>query len=449
MRSPAAPFFLLAALLAGTSAPASSSLVLTDGQVIKGTEIKRRGDSYVVTMAGGNAVTFPAALVKEIRLEDDPKPAAPPGFDFSGPKTLAGPKALPSRDPKDQQKLLGPPSQWTKDIIDPTWTPTSAFDLEKDVLAASRSTWAKSAVDTTWLPTSAFDMSKDILAPTRSTWTKNVIDTTWTPKDGFGFTPLWPGTPPRPALVPLPNAGERPGDETAAVEPVDVTAPAAPAPWSCAEKFFATDKRPETLSVRSVQSRLSDALGIKLYEASGMIGGRQRKAVFTIADGSCRLVGGDADAIIGLNLPTDHAMAQDVASFNAAMASRGGARVPTGVDRVDYAFSFVSLTDPVVSGTTGATLKLIARPEDLRSVAAKSPLVCSLSKGKRRKEERAATAAFAAPKVEAGPEGDVVTFLTWSNAGGIVARNTVVLATSGVVSSKRDVVASHVGAHTD
>ncbi len=80
---------------------------------------------------------------------------------------------------------------------------------------------------------------------------------------------------------------------------------------------------------------------------------------------------------------------------------------------------------------------------------AKAPAVCSLPKGKRRREERAATGSFAAPKIEAGKEGDVVTFLTWSSAGGTLCRNTVVLARGGVVSAKRDIVASHVGIHSD
>jgi len=43
----------------------------------------------------------------------------------------------------------------------------------------------------------------------------------------------------------------------------------------------------------------------------------------------------------------------------------------------------------------------------------------------------------------------VITFLTWSSAGGALTRNTVVLARGGVVSSKREPVASHIGVHTD
>src|SRR4029077_16598015 len=91
----------IAALFFATAlAYASSSLVLTDGQVIKGTEVTRQGDSYFVTMTGGNTVAFPSALVKEVKFEDDPQPAPPPGFVDKGPQNLAGP-AIPQQDPNE------------------------------------------------------------------------------------------------------------------------------------------------------------------------------------------------------------------------------------------------------------------------------------------------------------------------------------------------------------
>ena len=104
---------LAAVLLASVLAHAQPSLVLTDGQIIKGNEIKRQGDTYLVVMDDGNTATFPAALVKEIKLVDDPRPTPPPGFDYAPAKTIVGPTKQPSQDPKDQLKALGPPSQWT------------------------------------------------------------------------------------------------------------------------------------------------------------------------------------------------------------------------------------------------------------------------------------------------------------------------------------------------
>ncbi len=387
-----------ALLLAPTLSFAASSLVLNDGQVIKGSEIRREGDSYLVTMTGGNTVAFPAALVKEVKFDDD-----------------------------------GSPTRWSKDAVDTSWAPTSAYDPDKDVMAESRSTWSKSAVDTEWKPTSGFDTSKDVMAGSRSAWSKSAVDTEWKPADGFGFKPLsfkGAAKPPPELVAMLPKA-------------------TGPAPWECAEAIFEKDNRAASLSVKPLTTPLYAALGVPLYEANAKSGAAPRKAVFAISGGACRVVGGDVDSILGLDLTPDHAMAQDGASFNAAMASRGGARVPAGVDKLDYALAFVSLTDPQVSGAQAATLKLIATPEELRSIASSGPESCALTKRKRRKQDRAAIASFATPKIAAGKDGDVVTFLTWSGAAGDVYRNTVVLARGGVVSANRELVASHVGTHRD
>jgi hypothetical protein len=436
----------------------ASSLVLADGQVIKGTDVKRDGDSYLVTMTGGNTVAFPSALVKEVRLEDDAPPKPPPGFDNSGAKTLAGPPPsdFHSQDPKDQLKVFGPPTRWSKDAVDTTWVPTNAYDPNVDVMAKSRSTWSKNAVDTSWVPTNAYDPNVDVMAGSRSTWSKSAVDTTWKPTDGFGFKKLsFKGATTPPEFVATAAFGAA---STSSTSSGAAAASSGQQPWSCAERFFAKDpdlptsdkdNRAASLSVKAVHDPLYASLGIPLYEANGMREGASRKAIFTISGGECRLIGGDSDALIGLNLPADHAMAQDAASFNTAMATRGGAHVPAGVDKLDYALAFVSVTDPSVSGSAGAALKLIKSPDELRSVATKPPAACSVSKGKRRKEERIATSSFVTPKIAAAPEGDVVTFLTWSSTGGTLARNTVVLARGGVVSSKRDIIASHLGPHRD
>jgi hypothetical protein len=472
----------LAVLVCGpTAILAASSVVLSDGQVIKGTDIRRDGDSYYVSLSDGNTAVFPASLVKEIRIEDD-APAPPPSTQLAGPVVavpgsdiaptqiagpgvtppgsantrpaqLAGPVVTPP-NPSDQLKVFGPPTKWSKDAVDTTYVPKNAYDPNADVMANSRSTWSKDAVDTTYVPKNAYDPNADVMASSKSTWSKSAVDTTWQPQDGFGFKKLS-----------FHGATEQPFDVATNVPPAaspyverPTAAPQGPAPWTCAEKLFvkdpdkpATDKdnRAASLKVHPLRSPLYAALGLPLYEAEAGTGPGAYKAVFTIAGGACRLVGGDADTILGLNLTPDHAMAQDGAAFNTAMAARGGAKVPAGVDKLDYAFALVSLTDPQVTGVRAATLTMIAKPGDLTAIAAKSPAVCSLSKGKRRKQDRVASAAFATPKIAAGKEGDVVTFLSWSSAGGNVYRNTVVLSHGGVVSADRTVVASHIGAHTD
>jgi hypothetical protein len=423
----------------------ASSLVLTDGQVIRGTDVKRQSDSYFVTMTDGSTVAVPAALVKEVRLEDANVVQAPHGFDPSGPRTLAGPGRFASQDPKDQLAVFDGPTRWPESAVDTTWVPTNSYDPDADVMAFTRSTWAKSAVDTTWAPKSAYDPNTDVMAFTRSTWSKSVVDTTWRPTDGWGFRPITFGGSTTETSAPYSPVPYTPSVASA---PSAASAPSGPAPWTCAEKLF-ENHRSSSMDVKTLQSTQYAALGLPLYEASGKVAGASRRAVFTIAGDECRLVGGDADALNGLNLSSDHAMAQDVASLNAAMATRGGARIQPGFDMIDYAVAFVSLADPKISGSSAATLKLIAKPEELQSIAAKSQGPCTISKTKRRKEERAAARAFAAPKVAAGKEGDVITFLTWSSAGGTVYRNTVVLARGGVVSSKRDTIASHIGVHEE
>jgi hypothetical protein len=449
MRPLAGSTSLAAVLLASVLAKAQPSLVLTDGQTIKGNEIKRQGDTYYVTMEDGNTATFPVALVKEIKLVDDPRPTPPPGFDYSPARTLVGPKKLHSQDPKDQLRALGPPTRWTPNVIDPTWVPISAYDRDKDVLAPSRSTWSKSAVDTTWVPKSAYDQYRDVFAASRATWTQNVIDPTWEPHDSWGFKPLWPAAP---------GALGAPDYTTSGVAslPRAAEAPQAPAPvgsadpWTCADKLFATESAPSpSMTVKKLESPLYATLGVPLYEAEGKLEGASRKAVFTIAGDQCRLVGGDSDALIGLNLPAEHSMMQAGASLNAALAAAGNPGIPKGIDKIDYAFAFVALTDPSVSGSSHAELRIIGRPEEVRSIVAKTPNICVLPKAQRNKEQRTATSAYAMPKALAGPEGDVITFLTWSSAGGTFYKNTVVLSRGGAVSAKREPVATHVGQHRD
>jgi len=42
-----------------------------------------------------------------------------------------------------------------------------------------------------------------------------------------------------------------------------------------------------------------------------------------------------------------------------------------------------------------------------------------------------------------------VTFLSWSSAGGVLYRNTVILGRDGVTTARRDAVAKHIGIHRE
>jgi hypothetical protein len=185
-------------LLLAISAADEAQLVLIDGSVLTGTEVRREDNSYVLTLEDGDQVTLPEELVEIVRLvgEEEPSPwdegriagdAVPPGptgLRNAGPETLAGEPVEAPRT-EDQLRALGRPSSFQKSIIDPTWTPESAWDEDEDVLAGSRSTFRKDIVDSSWQPKSAWDAGKDVMAGSRTKWKKSVIDSSWKPTDGF------------------------------------------------------------------------------------------------------------------------------------------------------------------------------------------------------------------------------------------------------------------------
>ena len=184
---------------------ATAEVVLRDGTVIAGLEVRREDDNYVLTLEGGNSFVVPVALVELVRLagraDDDRRPAAgfsegakqvggapppegPSGIHVSEAETLAGTRVRAPR-PSEQTAVFGEPARFQKDIVDNRWVPTSAFDENEDVLEDSRSTWQKSIVDNHWAPTSAFDEKEDVLKNSRSTWRKSIVDNSWTPTDAF------------------------------------------------------------------------------------------------------------------------------------------------------------------------------------------------------------------------------------------------------------------------
>jgi hypothetical protein len=182
-----------AVLLTTAAALAGAELVLVDGRVLPGESVRRDGDLYILSTKTGD-VTMPADLVDRVQLTGEPEsrpvegvPEGPTGLRDVGPQQLAGAPVQPST-PGQQTAAIGNPSSFRKSPIDPEWHPTSAYDMNKDVLADSRSTFAKSPIDPEWHPTSAFDQNKDVLADSRSTFAKSPIDNSWTPTDGFKKT---------------------------------------------------------------------------------------------------------------------------------------------------------------------------------------------------------------------------------------------------------------------
>ena len=62
------------------------------------------------------------------------------------PKPISGPEIQPTTIAQ-QQAVFTSPYQPQAPIIDPTWQPTSAYDMNADVLADSRTQWSKPIID--------------------------------------------------------------------------------------------------------------------------------------------------------------------------------------------------------------------------------------------------------------------------------------------------------------
>ena len=85
---------LLLLALDATAVQAGAELVLKDGRTISGTEVRRQGTNYNLTLEDGQVLTFPIELVRELRLaEEGPlqPPPAPTAMRSEGPEVLAGP----------------------------------------------------------------------------------------------------------------------------------------------------------------------------------------------------------------------------------------------------------------------------------------------------------------------------------------------------------------------
>lgn len=118
---------LTAILLAVVVVPAAAGvrLILRDGRVLEGTDIRREGQAYLLTLEDGGIVPIPDALVEGVALsdegtdEDAPATVWPPtGLTDSRPQQLAGEAVSPSLR-AEQTRALGPPSRFQQSMIDP------------------------------------------------------------------------------------------------------------------------------------------------------------------------------------------------------------------------------------------------------------------------------------------------------------------------------------------
>lgn len=183
-----------------------AELVLQDGTVIQGADVRREGDLYILELESGEKLSFPVALVDEVRLGGQgegtapapgvrggepetlagslPDEDAPSGLRRGEPRTLAGTEVRPPR-PSEQTRVLGPAAGFQDDIVDNDWTPKSDWEDNPSNNNFAPSTWAEAPVDSEWKPQSAFDANNDVLESGRSDWQESIVDSEWQPQDAF------------------------------------------------------------------------------------------------------------------------------------------------------------------------------------------------------------------------------------------------------------------------
>jgi hypothetical protein len=178
-------------LMIPAAAGAGAELVLEDGQVLKGTELERKDDFYILHLATGGVLTLPAALIKEFRLtaegEPEEKKTTPTGLRETEPEELSGAGAAPPLPRRGEQieAFDKPPARFRNSIIDPVWRPESDWTDDPELNNFSPTRWYNSSIDSTWRPQSAFVIGADVFSTSRSTWQRSIVDSTWTPSDGF------------------------------------------------------------------------------------------------------------------------------------------------------------------------------------------------------------------------------------------------------------------------
>jgi len=176
---------LLILVAAAWLAAAETELILRDGRVLRGTELRRDGGNYVLTLESGDVITLPVELVEEVVLSGREPPERTPGLRYTEPETLAGRPVDPPRT-SEQVEALGPPARFQKGVVDNRWEPESDWDMDpSENNNFNPSTWAEGPVDSNWQPESAWDSREDVMKPGRSTFQKSIIDSEWTPTDSF------------------------------------------------------------------------------------------------------------------------------------------------------------------------------------------------------------------------------------------------------------------------
>lgn len=181
-------------------------LVLVDGRVLQGSDVRRDRGDFVLTLDDGQEIAFPGELVESVRLSEtgdrdagsgltersepetlagSPPPPGPTGIRVAEPETLAGQPVEPPAT-SEQLEVLGEPSRFQEDIVVNEWVPETDWEMDPEKQNNfNPSTWSKGPVDPSWQPESSWAPGEGALASSRSSWQSGVVDPSWTPTDGF------------------------------------------------------------------------------------------------------------------------------------------------------------------------------------------------------------------------------------------------------------------------
>jgi hypothetical protein len=199
-RRPHPAVLLLVALLSVGAARAGIQLELIDGRRLTGSEIRRDGGLYRLTLEDGTVVPVPEALVRQIRLTgDSEREPAGPAVEAAAPHTLAGdPAKLKQSEPEvlagrptalprtaEQLAVFGVESAgFRHGWYDFNWRPSSDWNLDLRNNQFNPARWAQGPIPFRWIPRPAYTTATDVTEFSPADW-KQGIDTRWSPIDGF------------------------------------------------------------------------------------------------------------------------------------------------------------------------------------------------------------------------------------------------------------------------
>ena len=213
----------------------------------------------------------------------------------------------------------------------------------------------------------------------------------------------------------------------------------------CARRLFAGVADIDTLEWAELEAEAWDDPPADLHRAWTTEGPR---ALYSIAAGECRLIAGDLDDLLGVDLTETDALEYAVSEWN-RRPEIGATPLPgTPTEQIDLAFLLVSLFETATSGRARAPMALLDNEAEIER-RLQEPLVCSRSVSFRRSQRANVDRNFEPPAAVLSDDRLSVSFTAWIGSGGEVHRYEFVFKDDGRVAVTRETVAHHLGDHED